>query len=90
MPIGVRLDMRECAQGDTARMNAQGTTDRCGKGKARGDVPPAARRALEEAMMRHGAIDKSLADRPEEVNGAEGPEPTRHGDWERKGLASDF
>jgi hypothetical protein len=25
-----------------------------------------------------------------EVGGPEGPEPTRYGDWERKGIASDF
>ena len=27
---------------------------------------------------------------PKELQGPEGPEPTRFGDWERKGLASDF
>lgn len=26
----------------------------------------------------------------EEIGGPEGPEPTRYGDWERKGIASDF
>ena len=26
----------------------------------------------------------------EEVGGQEGPEPTRFGDWEKKGIASDF
>jgi len=25
-----------------------------------------------------------------EVGGPKGPEPTRYGDWERKGIASDF
>jgi hypothetical protein len=25
-----------------------------------------------------------------EVNGPKGPEPTRFGDWERKGIAVDF
>jgi hypothetical protein len=28
--------------------------------------------------------------RPREVGGAEGPEPTRYGDWEKGGIASDF
>lgn len=28
--------------------------------------------------------------RPKEVGGPEGPEPTRYGDWERKGVCSDF
>ena len=27
---------------------------------------------------------------PEEVGGPKGPEPTRYGDWERKGRVSDF
>ncbi len=28
--------------------------------------------------------------RPREVGGPAGPEPTRYGDWERKGRVSDF
>ena len=27
---------------------------------------------------------------PKEVGGRDGPEPTRYGDWENKGIASDF
>ncbi len=27
---------------------------------------------------------------PKEINGRDGPEPVRHGDWEVKGIASDF
>jgi len=29
-------------------------------------------------------------DRPKEVGGPQGPEPTRYGDWEHNGLTSDF
>ena len=29
-------------------------------------------------------------DRPIEVNGPKGLEPTRYGDWERKGICYDF
>jgi hypothetical protein len=48
----------------------------------------AARRALEEAAARRAATpDPVLAP---ELGGPKGPEPTRFGDWERKGLASDF
>ncbi|HUZ12738.1 MAG TPA: DUF1674 domain-containing protein [Caulobacteraceae bacterium] len=48
----------------------------------------AARRALEEAAARRAAQPPSrLA--PEE-GGPAGPEPTRFGDWERKGVAVDF
>jgi hypothetical protein len=48
----------------------------------------AAQRALAEAEARRKAINAKI--RPKEVGGPEGPEPTRYGDWERKGIASDF
>jgi hypothetical protein len=48
----------------------------------------AARRALAEAAARKGqARTKPL---PPELNGREGPEPTRYGDWEKDGIISDF
>jgi hypothetical protein len=28
--------------------------------------------------------------RPKEIGGPAGPEPTRYGDWERKGICVDF
>ncbi|WP_299623119.1 DUF1674 domain-containing protein [Pelagibius sp.] len=28
--------------------------------------------------------------RPKEIDGPSGPEPTRYGDWERKGICVDF
>lgn len=31
-----------------------------------------------------------LKQAPGEIGGPEGPEPTRYGDWERKGIVSDF
>lgn len=51
-------------------------------------LTPAARRALEEAAARRAATP--AGDLPPELGGPAGPEPTRYGDWERKGLASDF
>jgi len=51
-------------------------------------LTPAARRALEEAAARRAAAPPE--DLPPEMGGPSGPEPTRYGDWERKGLASDF
>jgi hypothetical protein len=27
---------------------------------------------------------------PKEIGGQSGPEPTRYGDWEKKGITSDF
>jgi len=50
----------------------------------------AAERALAEAAARRAAADKPAAERPKEQNGPKGPEPTRYGDWERNGIASDF
>jgi hypothetical protein len=52
-------------------------------------LAPAARRALEEAAARRAAA-KAEPPAPSETNGPAGPEPTRFGDWERKGLAVDF
>lgn len=62
------------------------------------EAPPkvlseAAKRALAEAMARRKAADEAAANAPKppkEINGPSGPEPTRYGDWERKGIASDF
>lgn len=51
-------------------------------------LTPAARRALEEAAARRAAEVPAAA--PREEGGPRGPEPTRYGDWERKGIAVDF
>jgi len=51
-------------------------------------ISPAARRALEEAARRRKAAADAAASR--EQGGPTGPEPTRFGDWERKGIAVDF
>ena len=52
------------------------------------DIPPAAKRALEEAEARRKAA--SAEELPTELGGRDGPEPVRYGDWERKGIAVDF
>ena len=53
-------------------------------------LSPAARRALEEAAARRAATAATASPTPAEQGGPAGPEPTRFGDWERKGLAVDF
>ena len=53
-------------------------------------LSPAAQRALAEAEARRAAREKEQVARPKEANGPKGPEPTRYGDWEVKGIASDF
>jgi hypothetical protein len=53
-------------------------------------LPPAAQRALAEAEERRRAAAAHTEAAPKELQGPKGPEPTRYGDWERKGIASDF
>jgi hypothetical protein len=55
-------------------------------------LPPAAQRALAEAEARRAAAaaEANTGSAAKEFQGPEGPEPTRFGDWERKGIASDF
>ena len=58
-----------------------------GEAEAPRVLPPAALRALAEAEARRA---KPLSDAPPEFNGRGGLDPVRYGDWEAKGLASDF
>jgi hypothetical protein len=51
-------------------------------------IRDAGERAKAEAQARRAAARP--AQRPPEVNGPTGLEPTRYGDWEHKGIASDF
>jgi len=53
-------------------------------------LTPAAQRALAEAEARRKAAAAAATPQQKEVQGPKGPEPTRYGDWERKGIASDF
>jgi hypothetical protein len=58
--------------------------------KAPRALTPAAQRAITEAQARRAEIDRLAKERPKELNGRRGPEPVRYGDWEVKGIASDF
>ena len=49
-----------------------------------------AKRALDEAKKRQVANENSHKKMPAEKKGRGGLEPTRYGDWEVKGIASDF
>lgn len=54
-------------------------------------VKAAAERALAEAEARRSAEPRPHAAPDEtEINGPAGPEPTRFGDWEKKGITYDF
>ncbi len=61
--------------------NADGVRDK---------LPGQARRALEEANGRRSKKDTCKEKRPIEIKGRGGLEPTRYGDWEVKGITSDF
>jgi hypothetical protein len=52
-------------------------------------LSPEAKRALAEAEARRLAAAEAKP-LPREFQGPKGPEPTRYGDWENKGIASDF
>ncbi|MDU6747526.1 MAG: DUF1674 domain-containing protein [Bradyrhizobium sp.] len=53
-------------------------------------LTPAAQRALAEAEERRRRAAEEAMPRPKELQGPKGPEPTRYGDWENKGIISDF
>ncbi|HEY4847157.1 MAG TPA: succinate dehydrogenase assembly factor 4 [Methylocella sp.] len=59
-------------------------------GAGHGEPGQAARRALAEAeeRRRRGALNHHAA--AKEINGRDGPEPVRYGDWEVRGIVSDF
>ena len=52
------------------------------------EISKIAQRALDEAKARKEAASKE--ELPSELGGRDGPEPTRYGDWEKKGIVSDF
>jgi hypothetical protein len=52
--------------------------------------PTPAERALAEAEARRTAVDEKARKTPKEIKGRGGLEPGRYGDWEIKGLTSDF
>jgi hypothetical protein len=59
-------------------------------GKSGKPLTPAAERALKEAAERRAEAERHQTASPKEIGGPKGPEPTRYGDWEKKGLTSDF
>ena len=52
-------------------------------------IADAGKRALAEALARRQARN-SAENLPPERGGRPGPEPTRYGDWEKKGIISVF
>ena len=52
-------------------------------------IREAGERANAEAAARR-AKEAEKKPRAKEIGGPAGPEPTRYGDWEKNGIASDF
>ncbi|TGT39622.1 DUF1674 domain-containing protein [Mesorhizobium sp. M8A.F.Ca.ET.165.01.1.1] len=72
-------------------MNDETSKTHAGDGNAPlKDLTPAARRALAEADARRTDYLAQEAALPKEIGGRGGKEPGRYGDWEIKGLTSDF
>lgn len=74
--------------GESAGEAAAVTPDVPGAAPGKTLSPEAIRALLEAAARRQAA---PAVDLPPEINGRrDGEEPTRYGDWEKKGLAVDF
>ena len=70
--------------------SSKGRPDDGAKTGGKKALPAAAQRALEEAAARREEYRKREAALPKEIGGRGGNEPGRYGDWEVKGLTSDF
>lgn len=77
--------MVESERSSSDGSDAKGASDGAGNQRS---MTAAARRALDEAEARRAALPETPA--AEECGGRGGLEPARYGDWEVKGLASDF
>jgi hypothetical protein len=53
-------------------------------------ISPAAERALAEAAARRAERERAAGQQPQEAHGRGGLDPVRYGDWEVKGIATDF
>jgi hypothetical protein len=77
---------------ETATSAPEPASEKTSKEVLKKVLPPAAQRALAEAEARRAAAaaEAKTVTHAKELQGPDGPEPTRFGDWERKGIASDF
>jgi hypothetical protein len=89
-PLAAELSVRQLRDMFTADTSPKPAAERQNRAPARRPRSPAAERALAEAAARRADRDRQLVDRPKEIAGRDGPEPTRYGDWEINGLTSDF
>ena len=71
-------------------MNDDAKTPAAPETAPRKPLSPAAQRALAEAQARREKAEAERQAAAKEVNGRGGLDPVRYGDWEIKGLTSDF
>ena len=64
-------------------------SDQATPGPIAARIAEAGKRAKAEAQERRDK-EQDKNQLPPELGGPKGPEPTRYGDWERKGIVSDF
>jgi hypothetical protein len=83
MMVSTKVGFNDRHQAMTSGKSAQ--PERAGK-----PLPEAAKRALAEAAERREQYLRREAAMPKEIGGRGGNEPGRYGDWEVKGIASDF
>ena len=75
---------------DKQATSPQGAAQDASDSPVRKELTPAAQRALAEAAERRRLAEEQAAARPREINGRGGLDPVRYGEWEIKGLTSDF
>jgi hypothetical protein len=79
---------RRQGQASDFPMTAAKRTKKPTKAEVAARIRGAGERAKVEAEARRRA--QAQAALPKEIGGQKGPEPTRYGDWEKKGITSDF
>jgi hypothetical protein len=83
-------EMKDGARSGAARSNAAANATAAEENAPRKPLTPAAQRALAEAAARRAEREGAEAKPPQEIAGRGGLDPARYGDWEVKGVASDF
>jgi len=69
-------------------MASGGGSPKLSRAEIEARIKAAGERAKAEAEERRRK--EPSAQQPKEIGGRKGPDPTRYGDWENKGIASDF
>ncbi len=61
-------------------MNSESDRNKADSGDPKADIRPA----------EDTAVAEGTDERPKEIGGRKGPDPTRYGDWEKNGRCIDF